>query len=214
MTPRLKEGQSAGTILLADISGYTSFLDDVRLAHQDDAFADNQVPPAYALMSALLDGIANKVDPPFTLVKFEGDAVFAVGVDETIPKGDEMMECLEACYADFEDRLAGASEDWTCTCNACSRKESLDLKFVIHHGDIYVQRIGSGIEVLGPDVNIAHRLLKNEAEAQVGSTAYALFTDAATDALDLPLSQIEPFSEDLAGLESVSVRAVSLAGAS
>jgi hypothetical protein len=35
-----------GPLLLADISGYTSFLQSGAAAHRDDAFADGAVPDA------------------------------------------------------------------------------------------------------------------------------------------------------------------------
>src|SRR3972149_6165151 len=68
---------AGGPLLLADISGYTGFLQDVAHAHRDDAFAGGQVPDAYGLVSSLLDGIIQKTVPPFTLAKIEGDAAFA-----------------------------------------------------------------------------------------------------------------------------------------
>jgi hypothetical protein len=55
---------ASGLLLLADIGGYTSFLQSVALAHQDDAFADGAVPDAYAVMANLLDGIVGRVVPP------------------------------------------------------------------------------------------------------------------------------------------------------
>ena len=39
----LLEGRYEGTILLADISGYTSFLDSVRSAHRGDQPVDTKV---------------------------------------------------------------------------------------------------------------------------------------------------------------------------
>ena len=42
----LTSGKYSGTIVLADISGYTVFLEDVRLEHADDSFADGQIPYA------------------------------------------------------------------------------------------------------------------------------------------------------------------------
>jgi len=66
-----------GPLILADIGGYTSFLRIVQVAHADDAFADGNVPDAYAFVSSLLDGIVGQLVPPFTLSKLEGDAVFA-----------------------------------------------------------------------------------------------------------------------------------------
>jgi hypothetical protein len=48
---------AAGPLILADIGGYTSFLTAVATAHADDAFAGNNVPDAFGMMSSLLDGI-------------------------------------------------------------------------------------------------------------------------------------------------------------
>jgi hypothetical protein len=107
-------------------------------------------------------------------------------------------------------RLNEAGAMWTCTCHACSQKDSLDLKFVVHHGDYFVQAVGTHVEVLGPDVNIAHRLLKNSASHHVGSAAYALFTETAVDALDLPLTGDIAIVEPIDGMEPVSVRVIPL----
>jgi hypothetical protein len=105
MDTDLAAGRYMGTILLADISGYTVFLEDVRQEHANDSFADGQIPYAYGLMSSLLGGIAERIDPPFTLVKFEGDAVFAVGEDGMGPKGSTLIGCITGCYDDFVSRL-------------------------------------------------------------------------------------------------------------
>ena len=105
-----------GPLLLADISGYTSFLRAVQEAHQDDGFAGGNIPDAYALMSALLDGIITKLVPPFTFSKLEGDAVFAFAEDgASVPRAEALLACFAACYADFRARLAAAMEVQTCT---------------------------------------------------------------------------------------------------
>jgi class 3 adenylate cyclase len=196
--------------MLADISGYTSFLDDVQTAHRDDAFADGEIPDAYSLMSSLLEGIASSIDPPLTLVKFEGDAVFAIAPEDRSPHGTTMRECAQNCYRDFRARLREASMVWTCTCDACGRKDRLDLKFVIHYGDYFVQAVGSHVEVLGPDVNVAHRLLKNSAASHVGTQAYALFTDEVIDALEVPIADAVSFTEPINGMQPIGVQAVPL----
>ncbi len=176
-----------GPLLLADISGYTVFLQDVAGAHRDDAFAGGAVPKGYALMSSLLDGIVTTIVPPFTLAKLEGDAVFAIGTrDGEIPRGAELFACLRHCYADFRARLASAGDVWTCTCDACQRADALDLKFVLHAGPYVVQSIAGSREVTGADVVMAHRLLKNGAAARIGHGAYVLVTDGAARALELP----------------------------
>jgi hypothetical protein len=176
-----------GPLLLADISGYTSFLRAVQQAHQADAFADGKIPDAYALMSALLDGIITKLVPPFTLSKLEGDAVFAFAEDgAAVPQADALLACFAACYADFRERLAAAMEVQTCSCGACSRSIGLDLKFVLHAGPFVIQSMGGGRELIGPEVVMAHRLLKTGAADAVGNGAYALVSAAAATRFDVP----------------------------
>jgi hypothetical protein len=187
-----------GPLLLADISGYTVFLQDVAGAHRDDAFAGGAVPKGYALMSSLLDGIVTKIVPPFTLAKLEGDAVFAIGTGEAgIPRGAELLDALRDCYADFRARLASADEVWTCTCTACQRADALDLKFVLHAGPYVVQSIAGSREVSGTDVVMAHRLLKNGAAAHIGHGAYVLVTAAAARALDVPTAGAVALTESV-----------------
>jgi hypothetical protein len=173
-------------MLLADISGYTGFLQGVGDAHRALVIDTDEPPFAYALMSSLLDRIVTAIEPRFKLAKLEGDAVFAIAIDEPGPRGAEVLDCLRACYASFSDGLAEANKGWTCQCDSCSRAGSLDLKFVLHHGSIVVQRIAGSDELLGPDVNAAHRLLKNHVHDLLGPRAYALVTDAALEAMAIP----------------------------
>ncbi len=185
-----------GPLLLADISGYSSFLQSVAEAHRDDAFANGAVPEAYALMSSLLDGIVGKVVPPFTLAKLEGDAVFAFAVStEGIPDHAALLDCIRSCYADFRDRLGTVGDAWTCTCAACSRASGLELKFILHAGPFVVQTLSGNRELIGPEVIVAHRLLKNGAANLLGHGAYALITDAAIDRFAVPLGGAIPVTE-------------------
>jgi hypothetical protein len=210
MTTNLSPGQHTGDILLADISGYTVFLEDVKRAHSSDAFADGEIPYAYGLVSSLLGGIVEKVDPPFTLVKFEGDAVFALAEKGSAPKGRSLLACITGCYDEFMSRVDEAGLTWTCTCDACVVMSTLDLKFVLHHGNYIVQAIGTHVEVLGPDVTVAHRLMKNAAATNVGSSAYLLVTEAAEEALDLQLTDGFRFTEQVEGSTAVDTVAIAL----
>lgn len=176
-----------GTLLLADISGYTAFLQSVGVAHGDEMAKSGVVPEAYPLMTALLDGIVARLVPPFSLSKTEGDAVFAFADDEGFQlRGDAILECIDACYAAFRDDLRALEDSLTCGCNACNLGVKLDLKFVMHHGGYVVQPIAGRHELLGPDVNAVHRLLKNHVADTLGDRAYALFTSSAADYLGVP----------------------------
>ena len=188
-TPSIPDAPSAasGPLVLADISGYTSFLRSVAFEHRNDAFAGTTVPGAYAILSTLLDGIVGRLVPPFTLSKLEGDAVFAYADGTTsLPRGHDVLACFEACYADFRRRVADAHATYTCWCDACSRIDALDLKFVLHAGAFVIQDIAGRRELVGPEVVVAHRLLKSRAAELIGHNAYALVTDAAATALGIP----------------------------
>lgn len=185
-----------GPLFLADISGYTAFLRGVQEAHKDDAFADGEIPGAFRLMSSLLDGIVQSVTPYFTLSKLEGDAVFAFarsGPD--VPHGEDILECIRACYATFRAQLADVGVVWTCRCDQCSIANGLDLKFVLHAGNFIIQEIGGNPELTGTDVVMAHLLLKSQAAEAVGSHAYALFTESAVDELAVPVGSAVPMEQ-------------------
>ncbi len=189
-------------------------MNSVQVAHQEDAFADGQIPDAYAMMSRFLEGIASVIDPPFTLLKFEGDAAFAVAPDDISLRGAAMLDFIAGCYQDFVVRRAAAGQIWTCTCNACSRKETLDLKFVVHYGEYFIQVVGSQVEAVGPDVNVAHRLLKNSATDLVGSIGYGLFTEETVKALGLPLADAATLTETVDGERHINTRVVPLPASS
>jgi hypothetical protein len=187
---------ASGPLLLADIGGYTSFLQSVAVAHQDDAFADGAVPDAYAVMSNLLDGIVGRVVPPFTLSKFEGDAVFAYATDPApVPRGAAMLDCLTECYADFRRRLGMARGIWPCWCEACARIDVLELKFILHAGAYVIQEVAGSRELVGPEVVIAHRLLKTRAAELLGHGAFALTTASAAARFDIPTEAAIPLVE-------------------
>ncbi len=176
-----------GPLLLADISGYTSFLQAVAAAHADDAFAGGNIPEAYRMMSSLLDGIVGSLVPPYELAKLEGDAVFVFGRTTDAPRGEAVIDGIRACYAAFQASLAQVGEVWACTCDACLRANALDLKFIIHAGRYVEVTMAGRRELSGPDVVLAHRLLKNHATEVVPSGAYALLTTGAVSRLEIPV---------------------------
>ena len=73
---RTDAAAGARYLLIADISGYTSFMAGIEQMHGVDFSAG--IPAAYSVLGALLDAVTVGVDPEFTLFKLEGDAVFAV----------------------------------------------------------------------------------------------------------------------------------------
>ena len=96
-----------------------------------------------------------------------------------------LLDTIERCYFGFRRRRRDVRQATSCDCRACSRIPDLDLKFVVHHGAAIVQKVAGRQELLGSDVIVAHRLLKNEVVERLGIKAYALITQTAIDASDL-----------------------------
>jgi len=186
-----------GTLLLADISGYTAFLQAVAEAHAADLAAGTFVPEAYPLLTSLLDGIVEGIVPPFVLSEVEGDAVFAFADEDDLHlRGRSLLACLNGCYQTYRARLDAARTLMVCTCDACSSIIRLELKFVMHHGAYVVQTIASHQRVLGPDVTAAHLLLKNHVRDVVGHASYVLVTEPAATRHGIPLDGAHVVSEE------------------
>lgn len=164
-------------LLIADISGYTGYLAGVELDHAQDILAD------------LMGTIVNALRPAFRLAKLEGDAAFTYAVTDKLD-GSLLLDAIERCYFGFRRRRRDVRQANTCKCNACVRIPDLNLKFVVHHGTILRQRVAGHDELLGPDVILIHRLLKNDVVASTGVEAYALLSQQCVDAMDVDVSAL------------------------
>lgn len=162
-----------GYLLLADISGYTSYVASTELTHSQE------------ILSELLELIVSRFRAWMTIHKLEGDAVFAYASESKIERGEMLFELIESTYLDFRSRRESARRRTTCTCNACRNIPSLDLKFIAHYGEYFVQDVMGTRELVGSDVNLIHRLLKNHVTDATGWKAYALFTEQCLDHLNL-----------------------------
>jgi class 3 adenylate cyclase len=168
--------------LLADISGYTGFMSGVEDAHGVD-FSDG-IPAAYAVLGGLLDTVIAGVGPDFDLVKLEGDAVFAAAPASRLDgDGVRVVEGLRSMYGEFIEARTRAIPAADHMCTACPAVAHLDLKVVLHRGQSVRQSVGTGSDLLGPAVNVAHRLLKNTVRERIGSRPYLFVTDAAATSL-------------------------------
>jgi len=70
-------------------------------------------------------------------------------------------------------------------CQACSRMQSLDVKFVVHQGEFIRHKMSGREELAGRDVILVHRLLKNDVSKTFGAHAYALYSDACVRAVGI-----------------------------
>jgi hypothetical protein len=156
-----------GFFVIADISGYTSFLTGTEADH------------AQAIVEELTKLILDHIKPPFKLVKLEGDAVFYYAQAEMFPEAERFFEHMEACYCDFIGHILKVQRLSNCQCRACSSMQTLDLKFFAHYGEYMTQKMrGTADDIVGRDVILVHRLLKNSVTDKMGLRGYALLTKA------------------------------------
>jgi uncharacterized protein YndB with AHSA1/START domain len=96
-----------------------------------------------------------------------------------------MQDSIEQAYFAFRKRLRSIKQANSCECQACSRMQSLDVKFVVHHGEFIRQKMSGREELAGRDVILIHRLLKNDVGKTFGPHAYALYSDTCVRAMGI-----------------------------
>ena len=162
-----------GYLLIADISGYTMYLSQSELEH------------AQEVLQVLLELLIDHTKPPLAISRTAGDAVISYGLQDSFLQGQTFVELIEDTYVAFRRRIDLMVLNNACQCNACANIATLDLKFFVHYGAFAIQQLGGHDELVGSDVNLIHRLLKNSVTEQTGIRAYTLYTDAAIRQLAL-----------------------------
>ena len=160
-----------GYLVLADISGYTFFLANTELEHANIA------------LSYLLETIIEQMGSVLTISKLQGDAVCAFVEDGKLADGERMIQLIDQTYLAFREKAKSLFQGATCDCRACKAIPSLDLKFIVHHGDFIIQQVAGIQDLLGSDVNLAHRLLKNRVVETTGWQGYALFSQQGLESI-------------------------------
>ena len=154
-----------GYLVLADISGYTSYVAQTEIEHADMA------------LSYLLETIVEKIGGLLVIGQLEGDAVFAYAEEGKLKEGKSLLELIDQTYLAFREKALALYAGATCPCKACRALPTLDLKFMVHHGEFLLQRVAGITHLLGTDVNLIHRLAKNRVTESTGWKGYALFTN-------------------------------------
>lgn len=161
-----------GSLVLTDISGYTSYLLGTELEHAQDVLSD------------LLGVVVENLRPALEVSKLEGDAIFSYALDGTCG-ASTLLDTIERSYFAFRSRQRDIAHATSCSCDACRQIPTLDLKFLVHHGSFVRRDLAGNEELTGRDVIVLHRLAKNSAADVLGTKGYALLTDACVKALEL-----------------------------
>lgn len=159
-----------GFLVLADISGFTAFVTATELEHG---------PP---IIAELLEEVIRRISPPLDIEGVEGDAVFALGVHGKVLPPASLLDVLQAGFAGFREKRRELQADESCSCNACRNVGRLRLKAIGHYGPFLDQIVGGRVQTAGPDVILAHRLLKNGVPQKAD---YTLLTRPALQYMDV-----------------------------
>ena len=154
-----------GYLVLADISGFTSFVAQTEIDH------------AHLALSYLLETIMEKLSSLLTIFQLEGDAVFAYVEESQLQEGKSLLELIDQTYLAFREKALALYAGATCPCRACKALPTLDLKFMVHYGEFIIRQVAGVQHLLGTDVNLLHRLSKNHVSESTGWRGYALFTN-------------------------------------
>jgi hypothetical protein len=168
--------QLSGCIVIIDISGYTEFVKMHRTA----------MVHAEQIVTDLMESVLDVQGPPLVLDKLMGDAAVFYSRDD----GGSSVEAIAAQVVRFFDAFNETEGVLVscnvCICDACNQMSSLKLKAILHHGEYIVKQMGGGSELAGPDVILAHQLLKNSVDGDEYILMTRPFHDRSGDLPGMP----------------------------
>jgi hypothetical protein len=184
-------GSERALLLIADIGGYTEYMRTHRMS-----LAHAEVNTA-RLLEAVIDAAGD-----FELIEIEGDAAFlsrqADALDGEATVGAMTQAVVSMHRAFHRERRYVASN--LCPCDGCMQADNLKLKFVAHVGEVATQTIRARRKLVGIDVILVHRLLKNPVEAP----EYVLLSEELYRTGGTALSDpVQELSQDLEGIGPV-----------
>jgi Protein of unknown function (DUF2652) len=191
-------GSERALLLIADIGGYTDYMSTHRMS-----LAHAEVNTA-RLLEAVIDAAGD-----FELIEIEGDAAFlsrqADGLDGTAFSA--MTQAVADMHRAFHRERRNVATN-LCPCDGCVQAENLKLKFVSHIGEVATQTIRDRRKLVGIDVILVHRLLKNP----VPTPEYLLFSEELYQSGGAALSEpVHEVSHELEGIGPVRTYFVDVA---
>ncbi|MDO1500069.1 DUF2652 domain-containing protein [Winogradskyella maritima] len=140
-------------ICIPDISGFTKFMSE-----NDKGLSSKVIP-------SLLNDIIYSNEIGLKVSEIEGDAVLFFKQDE-LPSITELMAQCSKFYLNFYAKLKVLGHRLEGIEGSDDLAKALGLKIICHLGtDIEAVTIGKHIKLMGEDVIIAHKLLKNNIES-------------------------------------------------
>lgn len=152
--------ENQALIFIPDISGFTKFVTKCEINHTNHIISN--------LINIILD--SNPLE--LKLSEIEGDAVLFYSKG-TPPKKEEIIRQSKRMFINFHTNLKSMERNFFCKCGTCTTASNLTLKFIAHYGVCKDVPIHNSTKLIGSDVILAHRLLKNN----VPEREYILFSE-------------------------------------
>ena len=160
---------SHSLLFLPDISGFTNFVQTTEARHSQFVIAE--------LLEILVS--ANTLN--LELAEVEGDALFFYR-EEHVPSMERILAQVETMFTAFYGHLRLLEKNRVCPCNACRTAPNLQLKIIIHCGELQFITVQGKRKPFGKEVIEVHRLMKNS----VSSDNYVLISSILADGIRLP----------------------------
>ncbi len=139
-------------LFIPDISGFTHFVQTTEVEHSEHVIAE------------LLEVLISANTQSLKLAEVEGDALFFYKEGQ-VPSQEKLLAQIETMYTAFYSHLKLMETNRICPCRACASAPDLELKIVMHSGELQFITVQDNRKPFGETVIQAHRLLKNTIES-------------------------------------------------
>ncbi len=159
---------SQSLLFIPDISGFTHFVQTTEVQHSEHVIAE------------LLEVLISANTQSMRLAEVEGDALLFYKENQ-IPSQEKLLAQIETMYTAFYSHLKMMEANRICPCRACKSASNLQLKIVMHCGDLQFMTVQGNRKPFGEMVIQAHRLLKNS----IHSDNYVLVSQELSNTIGL-----------------------------
>jgi len=148
-------------ICIPDISGFTQFMSATGIELSAE------------VISSLLNKVIYSNQLNLKISEIEGDAVLFYRKGG-LPEFESLVDQCKSFYTEFYKQLRFLEVKHRTNKEVENIPEMLGLKVIMHYGkDISTVPIGKNIKLMGEDIIVAHRLLKND----IPFEEYILFSE-------------------------------------
>jgi hypothetical protein len=162
----LIEEERPALIFIPDISGFTKFINNTRIEYSKKLVHD--------LLEVILD--SNLLN--LKVAEIQGDAIFFYLPG--VPPGINKLESqVKKTFLDFQKALKRMEHDY----KPLKGAGKLSLKIIAHYGKISTTEIKGIVKLMGSDIIIAHRVLKNN----IKGNEYFLMTEQYLETQNLKI---------------------------